>query len=66
MGGEDLDPLDPPPGSATVHRPGIGYGYRTNYGRVRTYFSFQCQMKKKEREICAFEMHFKKSFLLAF
>ena len=31
-----------------------------------TYFSFQFQMNKKEREICEFEVNFKKLFLLAF
>ena len=30
------------------------------------YLSFQFQMNKKEREICEFEVDFKKSFLLAF
>ena len=33
---------------------------------VWTYLSFPFQMNKKEREICEFEMGFKKSFLLAF
>ena len=30
------------------------------------YLSFQFQMNKKEREICEFEVDFKKSFSLAF
>ena len=30
------------------------------------YLSFQFQMNKKEREICEFEVDFKKPFLLAF
>ena len=30
------------------------------------YLLFQFQMNKKEREICEFEVDFKKSFLLAF
>ena len=42
------------------------YRFQGNYGSVRKYLSFQCQMNKKEREICEFEMDFKKSFLLAF
>ena len=32
----------------------------------RIYPSYQFQMKKREREICEFEVHFKKYFLLAF
>ena len=43
---------------------GIGSGFQGNYGSVRTYLPFQFQMNKKEREICEFEMDFKKSFLL--
>ena len=31
---------------------------------VSTYLSFQFQMSKEGREICEFEMEFKKSFLL--
>ena len=42
------------------------YRFQGNYGSLRKYLSFQCQMNKKEREICEFEMDFKKSFLLAF
>ena len=45
---------------------GIGYGCRGNYGSVGTYLSFQFQISKKEREICEFEMNFKKYFLLLF
>ena len=45
---------------------GNRYRFQGNYGSVRKYLSFQCQMNKKEREICEFEMDFKKSFLLAF
>ena len=45
---------------------GIGYGCRGNYGSVWTYLSFQFQISKKEREICEFEMNFKKYFLLLF
>ena len=44
----------------------IGYGFRENYGSVWTYLSFQFKMSKEEREICEFEMEFKKSFLLLF
>ena len=40
------------------------YGFQGNYGSVRKYLSFQ--MSREEREICEFEMDFKKSFLLAF
>ena len=42
------------------------YRFQGNYGSVRKYLSFQCQMNKKEREICEFDMDYKKSFLLAF
>ena len=42
------------------------YRFQGNYGSLRKYLSFQSQMNKKEREICEFEMDFKKSFLLAF
>ena len=41
---------------------GIGYGNRANYGIVRTYSSFQFQMRWKEREIFEFEIEFKKCF----
>ena len=40
--------------------------FRGNYGSVWRYLSFQFQMSEKEREICGFEMEFKKSFLLLF
>ena len=40
----------------------IGYGFRENYGNVWMYLSFQFQSNKKEREVCKFEMNFKKSF----
>ena len=43
---------------------GIGCGFQGNYVSVRRYLSFQFQTCKKEREICEFEMDFKKSFLL--
>ena len=36
---------------------GIGYGNRANYGIVRTYSSFQFQMRWKEREIFEFEIN---------
>ena len=36
--------------------PGIGCGFRGNYGSVWAYLLFQFQMGKKEREICEFEM----------
>ena len=45
---------------------GIGYVFQGNNGSVRTYSLFQFQMSKKEREICEFEMDFKKCFLLLF
>ena len=41
----------------------IGYGFRENYRSVRTYFSFQLQMRKKEREICELEMDLKNCFV---
>ena len=44
---------------------GIGYGFRGNYGSVRTYLSPQFQMNQKERVICVFEMDCKKSFRLS-
>ena len=40
----------------------LGMVFRGNNGSVWTYLSFQFQMKRKEREICEIEMHFKKSF----
>ena len=43
---------------------GIGFGFRRNYGSVRTYLSFQFQMSKKEREICEFEIDLKYFFSL--
>ena len=43
----------------------IRYGFRGNYGSVRTYLSFQFQMSKKEREICEFEMDLKNFFVCA-
>ena len=33
---------------------GIGYGFRGNYGSVRTCLLFQFQMNKKEKEKCEF------------
>ena len=45
---------------------GIECGFQGNYGSVGTYLLFQFQMSNKEREICEFEMRFKKSFLLLF
>ena len=42
----------------------IGYGFPGNFESVRKYLLFQFQMSSKEREICQFEMAFKKSFLL--
>ena len=33
---------------------GIEYGFRGNFGNVRTFLSFQFQMSKKESEICEF------------
>ena len=50
------------PPVSVIDLSGIGYGFRGNNGRVWTYLSFQFQMKKKEREICETEMHFKRSF----
>ena len=44
----------------------IGYGFPGNFESVRKYLLFQFQMSSKEREICQFEMAFKKSFLLLF
>jgi len=44
----------------------IGYGFQGNFESVRKYLLFQFQMSSKEREICEFEMKFKKSFLLLF
>ena len=41
---------------------GIGYGFRGNNWSGWTYLSLQFQMKKKEREIYEFEIHFKKYF----
>ena len=43
---------------------GIGCGFQGNCVNVRRYLPFQFQMWKKEREICEFEIDFKKSFLL--
>ena len=40
-----------------------GYGLRGKYGSLLTYLSFQFQMRKKEREICEFEMDFKNFFV---
>ena len=34
--------------------------------KLRIYSSYQFRMNKKEREMCQFEVDFKKSFLLAF
>ena len=45
---------------------GIGFVFQGNNGSVRMYLLFQFQMSKKEREICKFEMDFKKCFLLLF
>ena len=44
----------------------IGYGFPGNFESVRKYLLFQFQMSSEEREICQFEMAFKKSFLLLF
>ena len=44
---------------------GIGYGFQGNYRSVRTYLLFQFQPRKKDKEICKFEMDFKKSFFVA-
>ena len=41
---------------------GIGNGFLGNLESVRPYLLFQDQMSEKEREICEFEMDFKKSF----
>ena len=51
MGGGDLDPPDPPPGSATVHRPGIGYGYRANYGSKNVFFISMPNEKERKRNM---------------
>ena len=37
---------------------GIGYGFQGNYDSVRTYLLFQFQPRKKDKEICKFEMDF--------
>ena len=42
----------------------IGYYFRENYGSVWTYLSFQFKMREEEREICEFEMEFKKYYLV--
>ena len=39
-----------------------GYGFRGNYGNVRTYLSFQFQINKNKTAIWEFQMDFKKSF----
>ena len=44
----------------------IWYGFPGNFESVRKYLLFQFQMSSEEREICQFEMAFKKSFLLLF
>ena len=44
---------------------GIGYGFRENYGSVRTYLPLQFQIYKKEIEICELEMLFKTFFVCA-
>ena len=43
---------------------GIGCGFQGNCVSVRRYLSLQFQMWKKEREICEFEIDFKKFFWL--
>ena len=50
------------PPVSVIDLSGIGYGFRGNNESVRTYLSFQFQMKKKQRELCEIEMHFKRSF----
>ena len=43
---------------------GIGCGFQGNCVSVRRYLLFHFQMWNKEREICEFEIDFKKFFLL--